>query len=607
MEEKPEEKKIYAKLHSYADQMEFIDLPPTPCDYILRCIDGPYEGKQISLKELGDEITIGSDASCNFLLKDETISKQHCKLTCVPNTCIYLLEDLESQSGTWLRISSLEDCYEFSESTQFKLFHHKFEIIFEQSQIKNKNCNDVENVTDNVNHVFNSLNENNNSTQSNQAYLNAIAEINEETQSEFSSSLLNNNLSNNLNIINNNITTTHILKFLSGCKASTELVLEEDSSLVVGKKGSDIELDLPSSENHFYKIFKKKNRIFIINCCEETTEKGLFYKLNIKNPTIIRGGDILRIGKSTFRVLTHNWGFFSEIGDRIHQEDKKCLIDDLRLFDEMVIPYYAVYDGHGGVSCSLFLQKHLHNNLRELIRAKNLQLDSKNFFEDLCATIQEAVIYTDINYYETENSAIHHGSTCVFIFFIGDKILCCNLGDSISILVKGEKKVYLSRDFRPTREKEKGRIESRKGYVTSDGRLLGVISVSRGFGDWRFKDPKKSEFIRKSIANKALEFDEYLISNRAEFRLIDFDPVLDRYIIIVSDGIFQHCPSSQFIYETIDRNLAAEPLKKENGKLKNIPNIVDNVRLDLINNIYSDPSAKGKADNMTLILIYLQK
>jgi len=306
-------------------------------------------------------------------------------------------------------------------------------------------------------------------------------------------------------------------------------------------------------------------------------------------------------------VLTHNWGLFSEIGDRIHQEDKLCVIDDLRLFDEMVVPYYAVYDGHGGVSCSLFLQKHLHSNLRQLIRLKNLQENSKNFFEDLCATIQEAIIYTDINYYETENSAIHHGSTCVFVFFIGDKILCCNLGDSISILVKSDKKVYMSRDFRPTRKKEKGRIESRKGYVTSDGRLLGVISVSRGFGDWKFKDPKKSEFIRKTIANKALEFEEYLISNRAEFRIIDFDPMQDKYIIIVSDGIFQHCPSNKFIFETINKNLVAEPIKKENGGLKNIPNIVDNVRLDLINNIYSDPNTKGKADNMTLILINLQK
>jgi len=562
-QQKIEEKKVFAKLHTYADPIEFRDLQQTPCDYILRCVDGPYEGKQLRLKELGDEIIIGSDKSCNFYLMDETMSNQHSKLSYVHDTSIYLLEDLDSKNGTWIKVSSLEDCYEITENTQFKIFEHQFEIIF------NLNNNNLSN---------NNLSKKESSNLSNPSVI----------------------------LPSQNNEKSHIVKFTNGIKAGSEYVIEEESSLMLGKKGSDIELDLQCSENHFYKILKTKNRIFIINCSEEMSEKGLFYRISKKDPIIIRGGDIFKIGKSTFRLLVHNWGFFSEIGDRTHQEDKQCVIDDLRLFDEMVIPYYAVYDGHGGVSCSLYLQKHLHKNLRELIRAKNLQENSKNFFDDLCAAIQEAIIYTDINYYETEATAIHHGSTCVFIFFIGHKILCCNLGDSISILVKNDKKVYLSRDFRPTREKEKGRIESRKGYVTSDGRLLGVISVSRGFGDWKFKDPKKKEIIRKIIANKTLEFDEYLISNRAEFRIIDYDSVEDQYIIIVSDGIFQHCPNDNYIFDTINKNLSNEN-KKENGFIKNIPNVVDNVRLDIINSIYSDPNTKGKADNMTLILIHLQK
>jgi len=573
MEEKQEEKKIYAKLHTNTEPVEFSDLCTTPCDYILRCVEGPYEGRQIRLNDLGNEITIGSDQSCNFSLKDEKISPQHCRLTKITNTCIYLLEDLDSANGTWLKVSSLEDCYEFTENTKFSLFHHKFEILFIDT-----------------NSVKSSKNE---------------CEIIQYEETKKDKDTVNANSSpKSLSKPNDK---THVIKFRAGSKAGTQYVLEEDSSLIIGKKGCDVEIDLPCSENHFYKFVKTKNRIFVVNCSEEFSEKGLFYSLTGKTePAIIRGGDIICIGKSNFRLLSHNWGLFSEIGDRIHQEDKLCIIDDLRLFDEIIIPYYAVYDGHGGVSCSLFLQKHLHNNLRELIRSKNLQENSKNFFDDLCLIIQEAIIYTDINYYETENSAIHHGSTCVFVFFLGNKILCCNLGDSISILMKNDKKIFLSRDFRPTREKEKGRIKNRKGYVTSDGRLLGVISVSRGFGDWKFKDPKKKEFIRKTISNKNLEFDEYLISNRAEFRIIDFDPIEDRYIIIVSDGIFQHCPSNNYIFDTINKYVNLEGNKKDDN-VKNIPNIVDNVRLDLINNIYSDPNTKGKADNMTLILIYLQK
>jgi serine/threonine protein phosphatase PrpC len=171
-------------------------------------------------------------------------------------------------------------------------------------------------------------------------------------------------------------------------------------------------------------------------------------------------------------------------------------------------------------------------------------------------------------------------------------------------MVRNDKKIYLSRDFRPTREKEKGRIMKRNGYITSDGRLLGQITVSRSFGDWRFKDPKKSEHLKRNIRVET-EFDEYLISNRAEFRLVELDLKQDEYIIIVSDGIFQHVASNNVIFDIINKYLNLE--KNDNQNIKNIPNVTDNVRLDIINNIYGDVNMKNKqADNMTLILIHLQ-
>jgi serine/threonine protein phosphatase PrpC len=269
-----------------------------------------------------------------------------------------------------------------------------------------------------------------------------------------------------------------------------------------------------------------------------------------------------------------------------------------------VIPYYAIYDGHGGISCSAYLQKNLHNNLREMIRHRNLR-NKENFFVDLCEAIQDTIIYTDISYYETDGFSIHHGSTCVFLFFIGNKILCCNLGDSMGILVRDGKKIYLSKDFRPTREKEKKRILERGGYVTTDGRLLGLISVSRGFGDWKFKDPSKHDILKKSLT-KPVNFKDYLISNRAEFRIFDIAPE-DEYLILCSDGIFQHATINSPIFEIINKYLELERNSvSNNSNIINIPNVIDNVRLDVVNNIYADSTIKGKnADNMTLILIDL--
>ena len=59
------EEKIYAKIF---DPSEFEgktkdDLVFFDCDYILLCISGPFYGRQIRLKDLGDSITIGYSES----------------------------------------------------------------------------------------------------------------------------------------------------------------------------------------------------------------------------------------------------------------------------------------------------------------------------------------------------------------------------------------------------------------------------------------------------------------------------------------------------------------------------------------------------------------
>lgn len=527
------EKKFYAKLVSsdelsenLLDQVRFF-----PCDYILRCVDGPYEGKQVRIRELGNEIIIGSNDESNFFLKDSEVAGHHCKLKYVENTYYYTLEDLNSESGTWLKISSLEEGFEVKENTTFFLFQHSFEIKEEDG--------------------------------------------------------------------------THVIKFLKGSKEGFKMTIEDDTTILIGKKGT-VELDLPCSETHIYKVIKLRGRVFIKNETQEITNEGLIYCLHKNEIALVRAGDIIKIGRCYFRFIVHNWGVFSEIGDRSYQEDKYCIVDDLRIFDEIIIPYYAIYDGHGGISCSSYLQKHLHNNLREMLRHRNIR-NKENFFPELCKAIQEVIIYTDISYYESDNFSIHHGATCVFLFVIGNKVLCCNLGDSISILVRNDKKIYLSKDFRPTREKERGRIAKKGGYVTTDGRLLGLISVSRGFGDWKFKDPKKHDILKKNLTRQ-VELDEYLISNRAEFRIIEVDPEHDEYIIVCSDGIFQHSSNNNQIFETINKYIELERNSScSNSNIKSIPNIVDNVRLDVINSIYGDSSVKGKqADNMTLIMVDLQ-
>lgn len=527
-----EDKRTYANVVSAEDStgIGYDELNFLPCDYILRCVDGPYEGRQIRIRELGNEIIIGTKDSCNFNLNDTDVSETHCKLTYLENSFYYKLEDLKSESGTWVRISNLDDAFEVKERTVFSIFQNIFEIYEEMG--------------------------------------------------------------------------THILQFIKGPQKGTKTTLEEEANFFIGKKGASINLEMPCSENITYRILKYQGRVFVKNDTLEATNDGIFYCLHENEVALIKAGDIIKLGKCCFRIIVHNWGVFSEIGDRPNQEDKFCIIDDIRIFDDIAIPYYAVYDGHVGGSCSLYLQKHLHHNLRAIIKSR--ELDKKeNFFVELCNAIQDVIIYTDLSYYESENISLHYGSTCVFLFFIGNKVLCCNLGDSICIYIRNDKKIYLSKDFKPSRPKEIGRITAKGGYIT-DQRLLGIISVTRGFGDWRFKDPKKQDQLRK-LLTKQVDLKEYVISNRAEFRILEIDPEEDEYLMLCSDGIFQQTKDDSQIFGTIDKYLDVEKNNTPYSNVKNIPNVTDNVRLDVINNIYMDSTTKGNhADNMTLILVHLQ-
>ena len=522
------EEKLYAKIF---DPSEFEgktkdDLVFFDCDYILRCISGPFYGRQIRLKDLGDSITIGSSESLSkFSVKDNLISELHCKLNYLVDSFYYSLEDCNSKTGTWIQILSLEDGYEVTENTDFKLFDNEFSIVFDEVK-KNKK-------------------------------------------------------------------TECIIKFTSGEKKGTKYEIAKGETLPIGKKGEKVALNINVQEAVLIKVVSLNDKIYILDDTPESYDGGLFMKL--KNKILIRSGDCFKIGNSSFKLIPYNYAFFSELGDRSNQEDKFVACDDLRVFDDIIIPYFAVYDGHGGPSCSEYIKKNLHNEihyyLKELVNEK-----SQNFLSDLVNALQKIIILVDINYFDSElNFSAHHGSTCVFVFFIGTYVLCCNLGDSVAILLrKNDKRVYLSRDFNPKREIERQRIELKNGYITNDGRLLGNISVSRAFGDWKFKDKLKQSLLKN---NK--EFGEYLITNRAEFRLIELNPNVDNYIMLASDGIFLH-GTHELLCHSLDSHLKNGVV--ENG-IVNIPKALDNFRLELIKMVNSDEKNKGESDNMTMIVI----
>lgn len=81
------------------------------------------------------------------------------------------------------------------------------------------------------------------------------------------------------------------------------------------------------------------------------------------------------------------------------------------------------------------------------------------------------------------------GCTSCVVLVTHDKIICANSGDSRAVIgLKNGKLIELSYDHKPDNEGELKRVKAGGGFV-EDGRVQGVIAVSRAIGDWEYKDP----------------------------------------------------------------------------------------------------------------------
>jgi serine/threonine protein phosphatase PrpC len=78
------------------------------------------------------------------------------------------------------------------------------------------------------------------------------------------------------------------------------------------------------------------------------------------------------------------------------------------------------------------------------------------------------------------------GCTANAVMLVGSTLLCANAGDSRAVLCRGGVAFALSEDHKPTDAGEKARIDRAGGFVLN-GRVNGVLSLSRAIGDVSFK------------------------------------------------------------------------------------------------------------------------
>ena len=164
---------------------------------------------------------------------------------------------------------------------------------------------------------------------------------------------------------------------------------------------------------------------------------------------------------------------------RDYNEDKLKIISEYKLNKKIQgsngkeinpnISYFAIYDGHGGNKCSIFLQENLHEYIFSSDYFPLYPLQAIYQAYEKAETNFESIAYDK----EKKNLLDKSGSCALSALIIDDACYVTNLGDSRGLYSydSGKQLFQITRDHKPNDENEKKRIEEAGGKIYKDTRL----------------------------------------------------------------------------------------------------------------------------------------
>eukprot|EP00742_Colponemidia_sp_Colp-10_P016116 GILJ01018442.1.p1 GENE.GILJ01018442.1~~GILJ01018442.1.p1 ORF type:complete len:419 (-),score=51.56 GILJ01018442.1:33-1262(-) len=212
--------------------------------------------------------------------------------------------------------------------------------------------------------------------------------------------------------------------------------------------------------------------------------------------------------------------------DSDSQED-----DDLQIEDTpedtlaQGVPFFGVYDGHGGTQCAAYLRK----KLDKLVLGHPKVIDSPE------VALSEAIDFAESEFLDLfkEDSS---GSTAAVAIIVGNKIITANVGDTEIVLNRGGQAVCLSEKHNvKSNENERERVTKAGGRLYQNARVAHPLynpqvlslGVSRAIGDSGFKLEEytkgKPSGVIATASTKTTEFDY----SKDEFLLIGCDGLWD--------------------------------------------------------------------------------
>ncbi|KAM7282465.1 integrin-linked kinase-associated serine/threonine phosphatase 2C [Ixodes scapularis] len=249
------------------------------------------------------------------------------------------------------------------------------------------------------------------------------------------------------------------------------------------------------------------------------------------------------------------------------------------------LSYYGVFDGHNGCRASRHAAQYLHRHLA----ARFPKGDMEHVEKEIKRSIMESFKKTDEDFLRRAGSckpSWKDGTTAVTVVAINNTLYIANLGDSKAILCRYSAatqkhiSVPLSKDHTPTEYAERMRIQKAGGHVR-DGRVLGVLEVSRSIGDGQYK--------RCGVS---------CLPDVMRCQLTE----ADRFLVLACDGLWKVFTSDQVIAAVLsvleDDSLVAEGDEKRLLELRYEA---------ACNKLVNEAVRKLSGDNVTVVIVHIAR
>lgn len=183
------------------------------------------------------------------------------------------------------------------------------------------------------------------------------------------------------------------------------------------------------------------------------------------------------------------YGASSMQGWRRHNEDAHVTVLDFEPGHSL----FAVFDGHGGAEVAKFCKAHILEELRfdPDFTKKNYEAALRNVLLKIDKMLLTVEGKRELKKYALPNQGpgmqCQAGCTANVILMTETHIYCANAGDARGVLCEKGKAIDLSKDHKPDLPSERSRVVA-AGHYVAEGRVDGVIAISRAIGDWEYKN-----------------------------------------------------------------------------------------------------------------------